>query len=295
MFLFPSYRHQSADSIICSKKAVLLDCDGVLYKLGNALEGAAEFVESIQKDKRVFFVTNSSDASPDHLVSALAKIGITATPDQVLSAPCITARVLKRRGITKVFLLASHNMVSQLRAEGIEAVVPDPDMPVDMLGRTHFPDPDVQAVIAGNTTVFNYSIIAQALQYLVRPGVAFIATNRDAVYPGPYAPLPDANSVVAALSGCCNGRQPELMGKPQPLVFDVLREEFGIDARDCVMIGDQLHTDIKLAKNGHAASLLVLTGVTPPSEWRSWVKASGIRPDAVVGGVSDLKYWRRTA
>ncbi|KAG9396158.1 HAD-superfamily hydrolase subfamily IIA [Carpediemonas membranifera] len=285
--LFSSDR---AKEIIRKKKVILFDCDGVLWRSGVGLPSAAEFVNSLSPTKKVFFVTNNSGGTPAHLTSKLARIGITATEDQVISAPLVTAKVLSARGVKKVFLLANTNMVSYLKSSGIEAIEADFSMNPNDIDGDSFTDPAVQAVVAGATQDLNYSSLAQALQYLLKPEVAFIATNRDPTFPGAHSMLPGANTVVSALIGC-SGRQPEVMGKPEPFVYEALEEMYGIDRKDCVIVGDRLSTDIELAVRGGSTSILVLTGVTPAESWHEMAESMGVIPDAVVGGVADIVGW----
>jgi ribonucleotide monophosphatase NagD (HAD superfamily) len=78
-------------------------------------------------------------------------------------------------------------------------------------------------------------------------------------------------------------------GKPNRWIVAVARKHFNIKAGEIVIVGDRLQTDMRMARKFRMKSVLVLSGVT-----RAWeVKKSRIKPDVVVGSVSELtnKYW----
>ena len=53
---------------IRSKRAFIIDMDGVIYHGNRLLQGAAEFVAWLKKNnKRFLFLTNSSERSPAEL------------------------------------------------------------------------------------------------------------------------------------------------------------------------------------------------------------------------------------
>ena len=56
--------------------------------------------------------------------------------------------------------------------------------------------------------------------------------------------------------------KPYCLGKPNPFIVDVLEKQHNIDRKKCLMIGDNLDTDIKLGENAGIDTLLVLTGNT---------------------------------
>ncbi len=225
------------------------------------------------------------------LPSKLSRGGIAADGNNVISAPYITAQRLKARGITTVFVLGSPKMIPHFAAEGITAHLADPDLPIEELKNAAIQG--VQAVVCGNTQLINYTTLAQTLQYLLDPEVAFIATNRDSIYPAAGGLLlPGANTVVSALEGC-SGRTPEVMGKPEPFIFDVLAAQHGLTPDDCLMVGDRLQTDILLAVRAGAASCLVLSGVTGADEWETLAEKESAPPTAVVESIADLIGWDR--
>ena len=58
----------------------------------------------------------------------------------------------------------------------------------------------------------------------------------------------------------------EIVGKPSPFTVDYLRERIGLPLGECLMVGDRLETDIRMASDAGMASALVLTGATSEAE-----------------------------
>jgi ribonucleotide monophosphatase NagD (HAD superfamily) len=67
---------------------------------------------------------------------------------------------------------------------------------------------------------------------------------------------------------------PIICGKPNPFVIglickehNIMQDSEGIPLEKMVMIGDNLHTDIRLGSNAKIDTCLVLTGVSPSAEY----------------------------
>jgi 4-nitrophenyl phosphatase len=69
------------------------------------------------------------------------------------------------------------------------------------------------------------------------------------------------------------------LGKPDPLMLEAAMELLGLEAADCVLVGDRLSTDIRMALTAGMSSALVLTGdttaellaATPAADHPTWV------------------------
>jgi ribonucleotide monophosphatase NagD (HAD superfamily) len=66
---------------------------------------------------------------------------------------------------------------------------------------------------------------------------------------------------VAAIA-IAAGVEPVVIGKPEPLLLEEAAAAAGASARDAVVIGDGLVTDIAAARAVGARSVLMLTGVS---------------------------------
>nr|KAG5702911.1 hypothetical protein BaRGS_034684 [Batillaria attramentaria] len=128
-------------------------------------------------------------------------------------------------------------------------------------------DPEVKCVLVGYDSEVSYMKSMHASTYLQQPDCLFLATSEDTHVPvsDTQVCIPDAGTMVQAVS-LPSERVPTILGKPQRHMFDLLRETHNLDPARTVIVGDNLDTDIGLAKACGLKSLLVLTGVTAESE-----------------------------
>jgi len=90
--------------------------------------------------------------------------------------------------------------------------------------------------------------------------------------------------MVAALAAA-SGMEPEVVGKPNQPIMDVLLQEYGLKAGECTMVGDRLETDILGGKNAGMHTVLVLTGASRIED----IETFGIRPDTILDSIADIE------
>lgn len=98
------------------------------------------------------------------------------------------------------------------------------------------------------------------------PACLFIATNTDATFPSSTHLLPGGGSTVAPVATAL-GRQPFVLGKPEPFLLELLKNKYNLNPERTVMVGDRLSTDILFGSQGGLKTLLVFTGVTHQEEY----------------------------
>ena len=105
--------------------------------------------------------------------------------------------------------------------------------------------------------------------YAYQKNCLFIATNDDAVFPsGPNSNVvvPGTGTIVNAMRTSI-GRDPVILGKPYPTMWQILKETHNITEENSCMVGDRLETDILFGNNcGLRYTLAVLTGITSEDE-----------------------------
>jgi len=146
--------------------------------------------------------------------------------------------------------------VMVLGGEGIHTALAEAGIP-------ETDDPErATALLVGLDWDLTYARLSRAAD-AVRMGARFIATNTDPTYPTAEGLLPGGGACVAAVQ-TTTGVAPEIAGKPHPPMRALLRARVPGAAW---VIGDRLDTDIALARvEPDWTSILVLTGVTDPSE-----------------------------
>lgn len=246
---------------------LLFDIDGVLVRGDEAIPGAPEAVERLRTEgKSHVFMTNNSARTPDEVAARLARVGIAASPEDVVTSALATADLLRRDGVARAFVVGERGVREALGDAEIEIIDGDPD--------------HVDVVVVGWDRSADYARLRRAA-LLVERGARLVATNADAALPADDGAWPGAGALLAVVT-VTTGVDADVVGKPHPTLFLAARERAG-GSRPLV-IGDRLDTDIAGAAAMGWDSLLVLTGITSGSD----VERAGARPTYVAADLSVL-------
>lgn len=246
----------------------ILDMDGTFYLDDSLLPGAVEFLETLKaKGKKAVFFTNNSSLGPSDYVEKLRRMGVDVSDDSVITSGEVTAEyMLRKYGPSRIFLLGTPQLQRVFEKYGHLLVEEDPDF-----------------VVLGFDKTLTYEKLKKAC-ILLRSGKKYTATHPDVNCPSKEGPIPDAGSIMAAIEAS-TGRRPDIIvGKPNPLVVEVISRKFNVSKEKMAMVGDRLYTDIRLGKNAGIVSILVLTGETTLED----LESSGIKPDFVFKSLKEL-------
>ena len=248
----------------------LFDMDGTLYLGDNVYEGAVALMEDLPAlgRKYIYLTNNSSRAGVDY-ITRLRRLGFPCEAENVFTSGMATGMYLNQRHPgAKVYLAGTKAFYRELVSYGIDLVN-------DENGHTDADTVDV--VVQGFDTELVYEKLDKACHFL-RRGAAFIAANPDWVCPMPNDEvLPDCGSICALLTAS-SGVAPTYIGKPNRNMID------GIPNEKICAVGDRLYTDIAVAQNAGAVSVLVLSGETDIA----MVESAERKPDYVLKDVHEL-------
>ena len=104
---------------------VCADCDGVIYRAGNAIDGSPQLLSELARmGKRIVYVTNGSTRTREGYARKLAKLGCPfGTKEHVVHAGYLTAMYLKELGYEgKVFLAGEEGVQKEMTEAGYEFV-----------------------------------------------------------------------------------------------------------------------------------------------------------------------------
>ncbi len=229
----------------------IFDLDGTIYLGDDLLPGAAETIARLRElDRRLLFLSNNPTKAPADYVAKLERLGIPVALDEVLNTVAtMTAWLLRYHPEATVFPIAEAPLIDALRAAGIR-VSDDPA--------------EIDVVIASYDRTFDYRKLQIAFDAIaVHQRARLVATNPDRYCPFPNGRgEPDAGAIIGAIEGCTGVRCEQNAGKPDPFMLEAALTRLGLDASGCVMVGDRLTTDIRMAIDAGMASALVLTGET---------------------------------
>jgi NagD protein len=245
----------------------LTDMDGVLVHENRPLPGAAELIQRWQTGGTPFLVlTNNSIYTPRDLSARLRASGLEVPEESIWTSALATAAFLKSQMPGgSAFVIGEAGLTTALHEAGFIMTETDPDY-----------------VVVGETRTYSFEAITRAIR-LIGDGARFIITNPDATGPSAEGPLPATGS-VAALITKATGREPYVVGKPNPMMFRSAMNKIGAHSENTGMIGDRMDTDIVAGIEAGLHTILVLTGISDQAE----IERYPFRPDEVLKGIVDL-------
>lgn len=225
----------------------IVDLDGVLWLAGQPIGDVAGAVADLRRrDIRVVFATNNSSPTTGQLVTRLAKVGIEAGPEDLVTSARVAASLLEPG--QRVHLLAEGGVLEALEERGVEVADSGPR----------------DAAVVGWSRDFDFASLAAA-STVARDSGRLIATNGDPTHPTPEGLMPGSGALLAAVA-TASGVVPEVAGKPHPPMVAYVNRNIlgGSDRVTAVMVGDQPGTDGLLAERLDIPFVLVDSGVTRP-------------------------------
>ncbi len=253
---------------------IIFDLDGTIYLGERALPGAVETVAAIRRrGLPCVFISNKPLEPASAYAAKLTRLGIpTIEEDVITAARVLSAHLARVAPGARVFVIGEPPLLHEMEQAGLTLT----DEPAK-----------IEYVIAAFDRTFDYRKWNIAFQALKFHGAHFVATNADRSCPVEGGEIPDCAGVIAALTAT-TGKEVELVaGKPSPMIIQWGVERMGVPARECLVVGDRLETDMVMGRQAGAKTALVLTGVTR----RERVADAPAPPDYLlenVGQVIDL-------
>ncbi|MET3769027.1 NagD protein [Marisediminicola sp. UYEF4] len=245
----------------------LTDMDGVLVHENQPLPGAAQLLQQWRDQGKPFLVlTNNSIFTPRDLSARLKASGLDVPEEFLWTSALATADFLASQSPGgSAFVIGEAGITTALHEAGFVMTDTSPEY-----------------VVVGETRNYSFEAITRAIR-LILAGARFIVTNPDATGPSAEGPLP-ATGAVAALISKATGKEPYVVGKPNPMMFRSAMNKIGAHSENTGMIGDRMDTDIVAGIEAGLHTILVLTGISDQAE----IDRYPFRPDEILGGVIDL-------
>lgn len=249
------------------KKGFLIDMDGVIYGNDTLIPGADKFISQLQKkDIPFLFMTNNSQRTPLDAVNKVARMGIDITEKNVYTSAMATAFFLafmKPGG--SAYVLGEGGLITSLAQEGINLVNNDPDF-----------------VVVGEGRNFTLEMVNSAVD-MILSGSKFIATNLD---PSPMKKGWTNLGIKAIVKMIeeATGKKAFSVGKPSPVMMRGARKYLGLEAKETIIIGDTMDTDILGGVQLGYTTILTLSGVSTNDNLNDYA----FKPDMIVNSVADI-------
>src|SRR5436309_6191641 len=247
----------------------LFDLDGTVYRGESLIPGADDAIAALRgAGRRVAFLSNKPLQTRADYAQKLTRLGIPTREDDVINSSLVLARHLATLDPgAPVFAIGEPPLVAELRAHGFDVR----------------PVLRVRWVVIAFDRTFDYAKLNTALQ-AVRRGARLIATNPDRTCPVEGGEIPDCAGMMAAVEAVTGATVEVIVGKPSPIILEAALARLGVPARDAVVVGDRIETDIVMGKRLGLGTVLVLSGVTRADDPR----VAEIAPDLVLPSIRDL-------
>lgn len=251
-----------------SLRALIFDLDGCVYTGNTLVPGVQACLQTLRgKGRRILFLTNNSREGGEELQAKLARLGIPALREEILSAMEVVGPFLRDRfGASRVLAIGAETLRRLLIEAGHSLVSLEAYR-------------DARVVVVGHDFDFDFRKLAAASRS-VAAGAAFVAVNVD-----PRLPLeegefyPGCGALVEAVARAA-GIRPEVVGKPMPYIFRAALARLGVPAEEAAMIGDSLASDVQ----GAQAVGLRTIWLAPPG-----AVASEAQPDLTIRSFAELE------
>jgi HAD superfamily hydrolase (TIGR01450 family) len=253
----------------------VFDLDGTIYLGDELLPGAKRLIETLrERGKRVVFLSNNPTKDPEMYSEKLTKLGLPTPPEETVNTVVtMTEWLLQNHPDATVFPISEEPLKNALRRAGIK-----------MSENAE----EIDIVIASYDRTFEYRKLQIAFDAIWFHGRArLVTTNPDRYCPFPGGRgEPDAAAIVGAIEACTAAKCEVNVGKPDPIMLETIMGMVGLDASECVMTGDRLYTEIRMALDAGMPSAVVLTGETTAAMLDA--EAEENRPDYVLDRIDRL-------
>jgi HAD superfamily hydrolase (TIGR01450 family) len=247
-------------SALAGLKHVVLDLDGTLYRGNRLFAATLPFLDELREWNIGYtFLTNNTSRSKSDYVAKLGAFGIAADENQIYTPADSTITYLQTKlpEARSLAVLGTPSLCRQFEQAGFETGWEAP-----------------QAVIVGFDMTLTYESLCRAAYWISR-GLPYIATHPDLVCPTDEPTvLVDCGAICACLSAA-TGRQPVVLGKPDPGILLELCARHNVAPGQMAMVGDRIYTDMAMAQRAGVVAVLVLSGeataahaaaMSPPAE-----------------------------
>lgn len=254
-------------------KGLIIDMDGVLWRDTQPIGDLPDVFGKI-RDLNLKFIlaTNNSTKTVGEYHAKLNRFGLVLDDWQVITAAEATGLYLQEQYPNggNAYVVGEPSLKQTLEKYGITCVGENFN--------------HVQLVIASLDYSLTYNKLKHA-SLLIQSGCRFIGTNPDLTFPTPSGLIPGSGTVVRALE-MASGTQAKMIGKPEPLLYQIALKQLSLQPQETLAVGDRLETDILGAQAAGIHTALVLTGVSTFEQAARFDP----RPEIVAEDLTDLLF-----
>lgn len=228
-----------------NERTWLIDLDGTMYKGNQNIEGAREFIAYLQQAQAEYlFVTNNATRTRLQNAEHMLKLGFTNIheDDFFTSAMAAAGYIARHFDQRRAAYLGEAGMEEALLANNFQIC----EQAADFL-------------FVGLQKQADYLDYSHALNILLN-GAKLVGTNSDRRLPNGDQYL-IGNGAIVEMLGYASEQTPLTIGKPNSSMMEEVLLHLGKAKSDCILLGDNLETDIAFGINHEMDTIFVSSGV----------------------------------
>ncbi|WP_457641891.1 HAD-IIA family hydrolase [Persephonella sp.] len=228
-------------------EGLLIDLDGVLIKNSsfNIFNDVPVFIEYLHKNNIPFKITtNNSRIPPSEIARKLKERGVDINEKDIVSPLFVAPEVLKKEGITKVYIIGSEELKNYFSEKGFSVEENE----------------EVDCVLIGMDKKLNFDKLKIATTALKRNNARLFALNKNLISQDDDGKLfPGVGSIAQMLAYTCNINF-EHFGKISRLYNETIFKSINIPPEKLAIISDDLYIDLKGYKSLGLKTIFITTG-----------------------------------
>lgn len=254
-------------------RGILFDIDGVFFVGDTAVPGGADVIAWADAAAIPYlFVTNTTSHPRSYLADKLARFGVDADPERILTPAVAAHEWLTEHGRTPVALFVPEATAAEFG--DLPRVAADAES-------------GAAAVVVGDLgQAWDFATLNRTFRLLTaEPRPVLVALGMGRFWKDDDGLTLDNGPFVQALA-YASGADPVVTGKPAAGFFAAAAHRLGLAAPAIVMVGDDVRGDVGGAQDVGMRGILVRTG-----KFHGADLGRGITPDAVLDSIADLPAW----
>lgn len=254
--------------ILDPSKNYLIDLDGTMYRGDQVIEEAVVFVDALSaKGISFLFVTNNAMRTSRQIREKMERMGFQGLKDSLFFTSAMAAALYMKR-------IQEERAMFCIGEEGLQTALRQAGFYVD--------EEHAKIVFVGLDRSADYMRYCKAMQ-LLHQGAILVGTNRDRRLPDKDTYLIGNGAILEMLSYASEAKRIDI-GKPSSLMMEETLRYIGKKKEDCIVIGDNLETDIAFGKANGVKTIFMQTGVHTKAD----IKRFPYEPDVVLTSFAQI-------
>jgi HAD superfamily hydrolase (TIGR01458 family) len=226
-------------------KGILADIDGTLYFKGSPISGTVKAVEELRKKGiKLLFFTNTDSKSPRTVLNTLNEYGFSIKEREIFTPIIALKEFLAECPDKKIYLVTTEEVKEEFQK-------------FRHIKSSEVPDFVIIGDFHDNWDVNRLNV---AFKYVIKHKAKLLGTQGNKYYLDRNGePVIDTGSFVWMIANAANVT-PKIFGKPSKEYFLQALKKLGLLAKNTVVIGDDIESDIEGALNANIRGILVKTG-----------------------------------